>query len=851
MKLLANARPQASDHAPSADSDARLGRQLFSVRWLIIAGFGLMILIVVSVVALSAWLFEQHRSEMDHMSEHTRISALLQDAEINGRQSISLMQLYVVSGDPEILEDVGELGVKRSTLVPIEQARDEMASQGRDEGAAEMEAILSRAESIEALWEEVVIARAVQGPEVAAAVFDGLLVEVASLEASFQQAAERERATAADIRAAVDSTADAAFWLLIASGIGGALLAAGVATVVARSVIRPLSRLESAVESVAGGDLTARAPVGGPLEFTRLAQAINNMTDELLDASKRKELEDALRRSEEQFRMIAENATDNVAIIDETGTIEYESPSVKTLFGYEADELLGKNVFEFVHPDDQGRVTTIFADGVKNMRGAVGPVSFRFRHKNGSWRFLESTGSATRSREGKPIAIIHSRDITERKEAERKLWDLNQKLTREHARIDELNASLERKVVARTRDLQLANDKLAERNWELIHARARASTDGLTGLLNHRSFHERLKEAVRVAERDSSSLAVIMMDIDSFKRFNDTRGHLVGDEVLRTFGALMSESVGPNRAYRYGGDEFAVIVPNANERKIAGVANRIRQAVEQAGLERRDHMTISLGVASYPEMADSAEELVYRADMAMYWAKAEGKNQVGFWDKMLAGRGNGSTPWYYSSGFIRAPDAVIALLAALTARDESTAAHTERCSRYTSKLAEALNLDEHERSIVRLSSLLHDIGKLSIDDAILRKPAPLDDKEWAEMKDHSRAALSILSGMPEIAPAVPAILHHHEHFDGTGYPDGLAGDDIPLASRILLVTDAFDAMTTDRPYRRAMPIEAAIDELRNNAGTQFDPEIVEAFLRLLEDDPELPVGFQAAAKESR
>ena len=394
MKLLTNARPQASDHAPSTGSDARLRRQLFSVRWLIIAGFGLMILILVSLVALSVWLFDQHRSAMDHMSEHRQISALFQDAEANGRQSVSLMQLYVASGDPEILRDLDELGVKISTLAPLEQARDQIVLQGRDEDAAEMEVILSRAESIEALWEEVVVTSVVQGREEAAAEFDGLLLEVASLAASFQQAAEREQATAIDIRAAVDRTSDAWIWLVVASGIGGALLAAGVATLVARSVIRPLSRLESAVESVAGGDLTARAPVSGPVEFKKLAQAINNMTDELLNASKRKELEEDLRRSEEHFRMIAENATDNVAIIDETGTIEYESPSVKTLFGYEADELLGKNVFEFVHPDDQGRVTTIFADGVKNMRGAVGPVSFRLRHNDGSWRFLESIGSA-------------------------------------------------------------------------------------------------------------------------------------------------------------------------------------------------------------------------------------------------------------------------------------------------------------------------------------------------------------------------------------------------------------------------------------------------------------------------
>jgi HD-GYP domain-containing protein (c-di-GMP phosphodiesterase class II) len=162
-----------------------------------------------------------------------------------------------------------------------------------------------------------------------------------------------------------------------------------------------------------------------------------------------------------------------------------------------------------------------------------------------------------------------------------------------------------------------------------------------------------------------------------------------------------------------------------------------------------------------------------------------------------------------------------------------TLSHTERCSTFALSLAEQLGLDDEQTSIVRLSSLLHDVGKIAVPDQVLSKPGPLNEKEWAQMKAHPTAALHVLGQIRSLSEAAPAILHHHEHFDGSGYPDGLKGDSIPIASRILLVTDAFDAMTSDRPYRKAMPVEHAIEELKRNSGTQFDPDVVEAFLKIL------------------
>ena len=195
---------------------------------------------------------------------------------------------------------------------------------------------------------------------------------------------------------------------------------------------------------------------------------------------------------------------------------------------------------------------------------------------------------------------------------------------------------------------------------------------------------------------------------------------------------------------------------------------------------------------------------------------------------------------------VKVPGVITALVAALAARDPNTAAHTTRCSRYALKLAEELGLAEEEKSAIWTSSLLHDLGKLAVPDRVLFKPGPLTEKEWMLMRRHPVTARDILAQVRGISRAIPTILHHHEHFDGSGYPQGLAGDDIPTASRILLVTDAFDAMTTDRPYRKAMPVETALAELHRNSGSQFDPTVVGSFVRVLARDGAWPLSPVAA-----
>ncbi len=405
-------------------------------------------------------------------------------------------------------------------------------------------------------------------------------------------------------------------------------------------------------------------------------------------------------------------------------------------------------------------------------------------------------------------------------------------------------------VETHTAELRRANQELEERHRQLTDARTLAATDPLTGLGNHRAFHRRIRDEIISAEEADASVGLILFDIDNFKGFNDSLGHLAGDEILRSLAATLNRAIKRQDAYRYGGDEFAILLPDTNLKGSTRAAERLRLAVEKMSTGDGQKLTISLGVSSFPDMAASAEELIYRADMAMYWAKSTGKNRVGDWDGLLSRRTDGSIPTDLGNRDGKIRDAIVSLVSALAAKDPVTRDHTERCSWYTAELAAELGLGEEETSVVRLASLLHDIGKLVVPVEVLCKPGPLTEEEWAQMRQHSTTALHILGPIDSTSNAVPAILHHHEHFDGSGYPGGLAGDDIPMASRILLVADAFDAMTTDRPYRKAMPIEAAIEELKRHRGSQFDPVVVDAFLKILERGGAHPLHGAAVAEES-
>lgn len=353
-----------------------------------------------------------------------------------------------------------------------------------------------------------------------------------------------------------------------------------------------------------------------------------------------------------------------------------------------------------------------------------------------------------------------------------------------------------------------------------------ADRDGVTRLLNHRAVVQRLDEECKRSGRTGQPMAVLLLDLNNFKLFNDTHGHLVGDQVLKTTASLLTELCRATDVIgRYGGDEFIIICPATDGGGARDLAKRIQDHMAAASVQgtggERLPLSGSIGFAVYPEGAASQHELLVRADMNMYDAKAQGGPSI------VGGEdGENEAKHDYSGGF----SALDALVTAVDKRDHYTRRHSEDVTEYSLMIAQQLGLSQDTMRTLRLAGLLHDLGKIAIPDAILRKPSALTDEEFDLMKQHPVYGWLIVSAIPSLSETLPAIRHHHERYDGRGYPDSLAGEEIPLLGRLMAVADSYSAMTTDRPYRKGMPPSQAVDQLRKGAGTQFDPVMVEAFL---------------------
>jgi diguanylate cyclase (GGDEF)-like protein len=369
---------------------------------------------------------------------------------------------------------------------------------------------------------------------------------------------------------------------------------------------------------------------------------------------------------------------------------------------------------------------------------------------------------------------------------------------------------------------------LALQNARLYHTAVQAADrDFVTGLFNHRAIVHHLEREFQTAQRHGTPLAILVMDLDNFKLINDTHGHVLGDRALKCVAAVLRETCRPRDIVgRYGGDEFVALCPAtdvAAARALAATINeRLGAAAPLSADGRRLPLSIGCGLAVYPEMAQSQHELLALADMNLYESKISGGSIVG-------GEERADDDPRSVGGF----SALDALVTAVDKRDRYTRRHSEDVTEYSLMIAEELGLSEDTTRTLRLAGLLHDLGKIGIPDAILRKPGRLTDEEHEVMKQHPVLGWLIVSAIPNLSETLPAIRHHHERYDGRGYPDGLAGEEIPLLGRLMAVADAFSAMTTDRPYRKGMPYVDAVTELRRGRGTQWDPEYVDAFLRAL------------------
>jgi len=340
--------------------------------------------------------------------------------------------------------------------------------------------------------------------------------------------------------------------------------------------------------------------------------------------------------------------------------------------------------------------------------------------------------------------------------------------------------------------------------------------DRRAGVLTLDAFREAAAAALRGSQRRGESAAIVLVDIDGFRALNGRRGAAAGDQALATVAARLRELVrGGDVVGRTGADELAVVMPGASLAGARGVAERLVAVLEQTG-----PVTISAGIA-VDGGAGHLDGLMADAAAILERARIAGGNRVG-----ASGRQPSVEP---SRG------AIGALALALTERDRGTGEHAEQVVALAGAVARRMNLDAEEVERIAAAALLHDIGKVAIPDSILSKPGPLSDEEWQVMRSHSIVGERILRAVPGLGPVARMVRHGHERLDGTGYPDGLRGDEIPLGSRIVLVCDAYDAMTSPRPYRDALSAQDAVAELVAGSGTQFDPRVVDALLGYLDD----------------
>lgn len=368
-----------------------------------------------------------------------------------------------------------------------------------------------------------------------------------------------------------------------------------------------------------------------------------------------------------------------------------------------------------------------------------------------------------------------------------------------------------------------------------------ARTDTLTGLFNRRVFDRRLEEEQRRAHRYGKPYALLLADIDLFKRVNDEYGHPAGDAVLAELARRIALQVRDvDTLVRYGGEEFAVICPEIGDSAAREIGERICRVVAATPFvlpdDRQIGITVSIGISSFPDCADNAAQIVNTADQALYMAKQEGRNRVLLYRQTLKARFE-ADPERIVEVLNQGSEQVLAVAAAVSTLAPFLRQHVELVNRYAALLGEALALSPGDRETLRLAALLHDIGMFAVPAAVLGKQAPLNADEQQVLRRHAETAAVWLERVPALRGLAPIVRSHHEYYDGSGYPGGLRGSEIPVLAQVLALADAYASMISDWPGRRALSPAEARAELRRGAGTRYDPELVGIFLQRLGEDP--------------
>lgn len=401
-------------------------------------------------------------------------------------------------------------------------------------------------------------------------------------------------------------------------------------------------------------------------------------------------------------------------------------------------------------------------------------------------------------------------------------------------------------------------------NLELLEqANKYANTDSLTGLYTHRGFQEVLSNELKKAADKDSELSIIMLDVNNISKINRELGHAKGDEVIKLLAEKVKQNIRSNdKAGRYGGDEIAIILPDTNTADAKYIAEYITYCLSCCFVDDVGPVKVSVGITTYPECSRDQEKLLILAEQAMYISQAKGykegmsaiisSSDFDFWaDDALNSFAEVIAKRHAQLGIDfeeellhkfnnekiisqnHLMELANSLAGAIDAKDPYTKGHSTSVSRYSEALARAINLPEDEVQKIKLGALLHDVGKIGIPENVLKKPDKLSDEEWQIMKQHPViGAEKVLAPNEALRELIPMVKYHHEHIDGTGYPEQLKGDEIPLAAKIIAVADTYHALISDRPYRKGMSVERACEILKDGAGKQWDSDLIRHFITI-------------------
>jgi len=521
--------------------------------------------------------------------------------------------------------------------------------------------------------------------------------------------------------------------------------------------------------------------------------------------SRRKEAVEALKRSEVRFRQIAENALEWIWEVDINGLYTYASPKVKKILGYRPGEVVKKKHFyDFFHPAEREKLKALAFETFAKKTPFREFINRNIR-KNGREVWLSTSGVPILDEGGNCLGY-------------------------------------------RGADMNITERKLTEKKLQQLVIR-----DSHTGLYNHRYLEEVIETEFNRARRHIQPVSVIMLDIDYFKSINDAYSHHFGDLVLKQFAGQLKRIVRQyDMIFRFGGEEFIILCPATERDDSLILARRILDAINLYNFGNKKHiikLRVSIAVASCPEdIAARPSDLLELVDRILGKAKEHGGNRVysSLDLQRAAPQDSEKVQKAAEVGILKEKiskltrranqsliEAVFAFAKTIELKDHYTGWHVERTVRYATEIAKRYGLSKPEVERVRRAAILHDLGKIGIPEKLLRKKSRLTKKEFKEIKQHSQIAIDIIRPIKFFHDVIPPILHHHERWDGKGYPTGLKREEIPVGARIISLADAYQALTSRRTYRKAYSKEKALKIIKKETGTKFDPKIVNVFLKML------------------